>query len=161
MTRSIRRFPTLAVLAALVLTCGLAERCSALILLTDVTPEKANELGITVRSRTRENDVWVQMEFKTTGPMKNFKWADLEVKQGGKHLVTVPILPRKPANDSPEESKQLAFYIDPAALPNAAVTVVVYDAPLTGTGYRFKMKDFLPSSASRKPAQTASSGRRR
>jgi hypothetical protein len=148
-------------LTLLLLVCGLSERCSALILLTDVTKEKAKELGVTVRAITREDDVWVQMEFKTTGPMKNFKWADLELTQGGKHLVTVPILPRKPTNDSPEESKQLAFYIDPAALPNAIVTVVVYDEPLTGTGYRFKMKDFLPSSASRKPAQTAASGRRR
>lgn len=156
MAHAIRRRPTLLFLTLLLLVCGLSERCSALILLTDVTREKAKVLGITVRSKARENDVWVQMEFKTTGPMKNFTWADLELTQGGKQLVTVPILPRKPTNDSPEESKQLAFYIDPAALPNATVTVVVYDEPLTGTGYRFKMKDFLPQAAARKAAQTVS-----
>lgn len=115
-----------------------------------MSKERAKELGIRVRILPSANDdARVQVEFKTTGALREYRWADLELTQGGKRLVSAPLLPRKPARESPEESKQLEFYMDPAALPNATVTIVVDGEPLTGTGYRLKLKDFPAQAASR------------
>jgi len=150
MTLAARRRPSLAFLALLAVLCGLQAPCFALNLIYDVTKERAKELGISVVSRpSANNDARVQVEFKTVGPMKGFEYAHLELTQGGKRLVTAPLMPRKPTQDSPPESVQLDFYIDPAALPNTTVTVYVYGERLTGIGYRLKMKDFLARSASR------------
>ena len=148
MTRSAHRRLSLAFLALLIL-CGLPARCLALAEIADVSKERAKELGITVRLLPRADDVRVQVEFQTTGAMKEFRWADLVLTQGGKPLVTAALLPRKPTRDSPPERKQLEFYIDPAALPNATVTIFVYSVPLSGIGYRLQMKDFQTRAASR------------
>lgn len=142
--------PALVILALSGLVFGLQQRSSALILIEDVSKERAKELGITVRVLPSANeDARVQVDFKTTGPLKGFRYANLTLTQGGKRLVTTPVLPRKPAIDSPEESKQLEFYMDPAYLPHTTVTVVTYSEPLTGIGHRLKMKDFLPQTSSR------------
>jgi hypothetical protein len=77
--------------------------------------------------------------------MKEFRWADLELTQGEKRLVTAALMPRKPSPDS----VHLEFYGDPAALADATVTLFVHDEPLGGTGYRLKMKEFLTPAASR------------
>jgi hypothetical protein len=96
----------LACMAAIALVFGAAERCAALILLTDLTKERPKELGISVRSVLRDTgDVRVQVDFKITGAMRNFRWADLTVSQGNRTLVNAPLLPRKPAQDSPEENR--------------------------------------------------------
>ena len=149
MTLSAHRRSLLPFLVLLLLLCGLPERSSALALITDVSKKRAKELGITVRILpSANNDLRVQVEFKTTGPMKEFRWADFTLNHGEKRLVSTALLPRKPTGESPEESKQFEFYIDPAALPNSTVTVFVYNEPLTGTGYRLKMKEFLAPAAS-------------
>jgi hypothetical protein len=150
MTHSLRRRPSLLVLALFLLLCTLPGRCFALSEIMDVSKKRAKELGITVRSRPSANhDVWVQVEFKAAGAMKEFRWADLELRQGEKRLVTAALMPKKPTQESPSESKLLEFYIDPAALPNSTVTIFVYAEPLSGIGYRLQMKDFLPQAASR------------
>ena len=134
---------------AVALLCGLAQPCLALVRIKDVSPEQAKELGITVRPVRREKDVRVLVDFKTTGAMKNFRYATLALTEGEKTLVSAALMPRKPSTDSGPENVQLEFYVDPAALPNASVTVVGYPEPLTGIGYRLKMKDFPVSPAAR------------
>lgn len=146
MTLSTRRGPALTFLALLLLLCGPPAPCFADYDVADVSAARAKELGIAVRSQpSANNDVWVQVEFQTAGPLKEFRWADLELTQGGKRLVTAALMPRKPTRDS----TQLDFYIDPAALTNATVTIFVADQPLGGTGYRLKMRDSLAPAASR------------
>ena len=146
MTHATHRLPSLPFLALLFALCALPAPCSALDLIKDVSKESAKELGITVSSRTRAEDVWVKVEFKPTGPMKELKRADLVLTQGGKPLVTASLMARKPT----PESFYFDFYVDPAALPNATVTIVVWGDPITGYGYRLKMKDHLPQAASRR-----------
>ena len=105
-----------------------------------MSKERAMELGIAVRSQpSADNGLWVQVEFKTTGDMKEFRWADLELRQGEKRLVHAALRPQNPTPDS----VLLQFYMDPAALPNATVTVFVYPRPRSGIGYRLKMKEFV------------------
>jgi hypothetical protein len=139
---------SLATLAA-AMVCGLAQPCLALILIKDASPDQAKELGIAVRPVRRENDVRVLVDFKTTGALKNFRYANLALTQGEKTLVSAALMPRKPTRDSGPENVQLEFYVDPEALPNASVTVIGYPEPLTGIGYRLKMKDFPVAPASR------------
>ncbi len=128
-------------LVAALLVGGFPKRCSALYSVEDVSRQRAGELGITVRFQPREHDVWVHVEFKTAGPLKEFKWADLTVNQGDKRVVSAALLPRKPTPDSVE----LAFYVDPTALPNSQVTLFAHPGLRGGIGYRLKMKEFAAS----------------
>jgi hypothetical protein len=130
--------PSLLVAAALLLVCGLPRRAPALDLIQDVSKEKAKELGIQVRLQPRERDVWVQVEYRAVGPLKEFKRADLDLTRDGKPLLSASLMPRKPSPDV----MRFDFYIDPAALPDATVMVVVWSDPLTGIAYRLRMKDY-------------------
>lgn len=138
---------TLGVAALLLVSSVAPTPCSALDLLKDVSKEEAKKLGITVQAKPRpqDGDVWVQIEFKPTGPKKEFKYTHLNVTQGGKKLVSATLMPYHPKSDT----TSFDFYIDPDALPNATVTITVWEDPLTGVGYVLKMKDYLPASASR------------
>src|SRR5207253_6373838 len=87
MTLSVRGRPSITALALLVLLWGLPGRCLADVLVEDVSKERAKALGIAVRLQpSANNDVRVQVEFKTVGAMKEFRYADLELTQGGKRL---------------------------------------------------------------------------
>lgn len=144
MTLSARRMRSLPVLALAVVLGGFTTRASALSFITDVSKERARELGIVVSSQPASNDdLWVKVEFKTTGALQGYRYSHLELTRDGKRLLQVELRPRKPAPDSPAENVQLDFYLDPAALPNTTVTVYAYNEPRSGTGYRLKMKDFL------------------
>lgn len=137
----------LGVLTLLLVLTTVPAPCFALDLLRDVSKEEATKLGITVQAKPRpqDGDVWVQIELKPTGPKKEFKYTHLNVTQGGKKLVSATLMPYHPKPDT----LSFDFYIDPAALPNATVTITVWEDPLTGVGYVLKMKDYLPTPASR------------
>src|SRR5262245_45692129 len=94
------RRPPLTALAFVLLLAGLPGRCFAVDEIMEVSPAQARELGITVRLQPRAEDVWVQVEFKPTGPKKEFKYTVLDVTQGGKRLVTTYLMPFKPTPDS-------------------------------------------------------------
>ena len=82
------------------------------------------------------------IEFKTEGALKEFRWAELELTQGGKRLLATDLLPKKPAANSPADAKLLEFYIDPIALSNAAVTIFTGSGFVNGEGYRLHLKDY-------------------
>lgn len=140
MKRSLR--PAHIFLGLLLLLGLLPGRSLALSLLKNVSREEAKELGISVEMKRRPEDVWVKIEFKTTGALKEYRYAMLDVTRDGKRLLMAPLSARKPKVDSPPESKMLEYYIDPAALPNSEVTIFAYPEPLTGYGYRLQMKDY-------------------
>jgi hypothetical protein len=145
--RPVLRHPWLAFAALLLLIGSVPQRCRAEILIGDITPERAKQLGITVHVQPRAEDVWVRVQFKTTGALKGFRYGELELTQGGKRLLSAALMARKPTAQSPAEAQQLEFYVDPAALPNASVMVVAYSRELGGEGYRLRMKDYLPKGA--------------
>ena len=146
MTPSARPRPAVTFLGLLILLCALTGPAFALDLLKDVSKAEAKELGITVRVTPREKDVRVQVDFKPTGPKKEFKYAYLEVTRGGKRLVLAYVMPWKPTPDT----THFEFYTDPAALPETTFTVTVWDDPITGQGYVLRMKDYLPERQSAK-----------
>src|SRR5688500_17045716 len=99
MTRSVRRHRSLPILLASLLLCGFPGRSLALSRISNVSKERAQELGITVRVLPRADDVRVQVEFRTTGALKEFRYANLDVTRGGKTLVSASLMPRQPAPD--------------------------------------------------------------
>lgn len=135
----------LALPALLLLAGALTAPACALDLIQDVSREKARELGITVEVKPRSDDVWVQVHYRPAEPKKPFRRTVLEVTRDGKRLLLTSLVPLKPAPDT----MRFDFYIDPAALPNATVTLIVQEEPLTGIGYRLKMKDFQPPATAR------------
>jgi hypothetical protein len=139
MTLTAHRGP-LTFLALLLLLSGLPGPALALSDIEEVSKERAKELGITVLLKPREDDVSAQVAFTAAGAMKEFRWADLEVTQGGKRLVTVTLLPQKPAPDR----VQLGCSLDPTAVEGTSVTIFVYNDPRSagGIGYRLRLKDF-------------------
>ena len=138
-------------LVGLALLCALQLPAAALTLIKNVTPAQAKELGITVnvQPRPEAGDIWVKIDFKTVGDLKRFTGANLTVTENGKQLVSAQLMASKPAVDSKPEEKQVAFYVEPSALAQTAVTIVSYNEPLTGTGYRLQMKDFMQKTARR------------
>ena len=131
-------------LVTLLLTLGLCGRSFALYGVRDVSKDLAKDLGISVQSKpSANNDTWVQVGFKATGKLKAFTWADLELTQNGKRLVTAQLQPKRPNGD--KDAVLLEFYIDPAAVSNASITIFVHEG-LGGTGYELQMKNFLTAS---------------
>ena len=137
--------------AGLALLCAVQLPAAALVLIKNVTPAEAKELGITVKVQPRPEagDVWVKIDFKTVGDLKRFTGANLVVTKDGKQLVMAHLAASQPAVDSKPEEKQVAFYVEPSALADTSVTIVSYNEPLTGTGYRLQMKDFMQKTARR------------
>lgn len=149
MPSTARFHSTLTSLVLLLMLCGMPARCLAEYLVADMSREQARELGISVRTQPSANhDLRVQVDFKATGRMKEFRWADLELTHDGKRLITAALMARKPLGDKPTDTTRLEFYIAPDALPDASVTLFVADETLGGTAYRLKMKDLATSSGS-------------
>ena len=150
MKRSARSRSALPSLFLWLLLCGPPARCPAEYLVADVSKEQAKELGVVIRTQPSANhDLRVEVEFRATGRMKEFRWADLELTQGGKRLVSAALQPRKPPRNRAADTTRLEFNIDPAALPDASVTLFVADEALGGTGYRLKMKNLATSAGDR------------
>ena len=82
--------PILNVAVLAVLLVVAPGRCLALWEIDQVTRERANELGMEVRStRAGPNDVRMELEFKAEGLLKDFSHVDLRV--GGGDVLVAPL----------------------------------------------------------------------
>ncbi len=145
-TRLSRARRWLVLLSTLVLACGLPTPCFALDLLSDVSKERAKEIGIKVTmGPSANNDVRVQVDFDKDVLKKEFKYAYMDLTRGGKRLVSTYIMPFKPAPNM----LHFEIYLDPEAVADATVTITVWGDPITGNGYRIKLKDFVEKPAAR------------
>jgi len=128
--------------------------CFAEMLITDVSRAKAKEMGVAIRShKNGDAGVKVRLEFRTQGVLKDFNRVELIIcansQLGAKRLVSAPLLAERPAADS----VSACFSADPSYLATSEVWIIVNDPPLGGTGYRFKVIDFI------EPEVTAGSDR--
>ena len=87
-------------LNALVLTLLLfsaSSPCFALMAITHVSKERAKEFGVEIRSKANgPNGVWVELEFKTEGQLKDFNpdrfsRVELQITDGEKSLMTAAL----------------------------------------------------------------------
>jgi hypothetical protein len=123
-----------------------SSQCFAEIVIEDVSTKRAKELGVTIRTNMNgQAGIQVWLEFKTTRELKKYSHVELEIGKGENRIMSAPLLATHPS----PESVAVNFSAYPAFLPKSTLMIVVSDAPLGGTGYRFKVKDFIEPAKSR------------
>lgn len=113
--------------------------CLALMEIADVSPQRAKELGVTLRSRPNgDAGVAVWIEFRAAGVLKNFTRVELRMTSGGKHLMSASLLASRTEN-----KVEAYFSAAPAQLAGSTLLIAVTDAPRTHIGYQFRVKEFV------------------
>lgn len=75
--------------------------CPGLTEITDVSKERAKELGLTVRTHPNGTaGIRVRLEVKTTGELQKFSHVGLLVADGEHELVSTRLLPNRPSPDT-------------------------------------------------------------
>ena len=120
--------------------------CLALMAIAHVTPARAKELGITLRSNPNgDAGVAVRLEFKPVGVLKNFTRVELRLASGGQHLVSAPLQTKRTADGTVEAW----FSAAPEQLAGSTLLIAVTDAPRSHYGYAMAVKDFIVTEPAR------------
>ncbi len=129
---------TLAILAAAVLLVAAPGRCFALRSISPVSKEQAKEMGIEVRTQGNGPQVWVELEFKPEGKLKDFRQVELEIYEGDKFLVGYA-----PLRGQRLDSGRILvrFLADRGYVDKISLTLVA--GPLSDVGYELRVKDFV------------------
>lgn len=129
----------IAPLSAAAIWLAAAGPCFALWEIAEVSPEKAKELGMEVRSQAAGPDaVRVELEFKPEGVLKGFGHVDLRVGPGDPPLATAPLQEDR----SKPGRVVVSFTADRSRLEQFHLWVMVPE-PLGGTAYELRVKDFV------------------
>ena len=131
-----------------VLLLGVPSPCFALWEIAPVSKERAKELGMQVRTTaTGPNHVIVDLEFKTEGKFKefspegkfkDFSRVDLRIGEGDNPPVTAALREDR----SKPGRVVVSFTADRGQLDKINLWVMV-PAPLGGTAYDLRVKDFV------------------
>ena len=125
--------------AAAVLLVVTPSPCLALWLIDHVTSERANELGMEVRTAAAgPKQVRVELEFKLAGELKDFSRVDLRVGQGDNPPVTAPL---KEDRSKPGRVV-VSFSADHAQVDQLSLWVMV-PGPDGGVIHDLRVKDFV------------------
>ena len=144
-----RIFPMKTILASLVLTFLTLAAPSpglAMMEITFVSKERAKEMGIEVRSQANgPNEVWVELEFKAVGALKDFNpehhsCVSLGIQDGKKFLLGYTALEQK---RSASGGIVVRFMANRAFLDQVSLTIVVGAGLIPGGGYELHVKDFV------------------
>jgi hypothetical protein len=107
-----------------------------------LTKEEAKVMGIEVRAKPSGPDhVWLELEFKPEGKLKQFTHVELVMAEGEKSLVVSAVL-RETLSSS--GSVVVAFTASRAYLEKTTLSVVMRDPREAGDHtYELRMKDFV------------------
>ena|ERR1700722_9267113 len=132
--KTILKLSVLAILVAIA-----ASPCLALMGLSPLTKERAKELGMNVRIQGDGPEVWVELEFKPVGELKEFDHVSLEISDRGKTLVGYT-----PLKDTRTESGNVVvrFMAGRVHLEKIALWVVT-GPPGNMSAYTLSVKDFV------------------
>jgi hypothetical protein len=123
-------------------------RCFADTIIEDVSKSQAKDMGVTIRTeKNGDAGIRVWMEFKTTGKFKEFAYVEVQIGEGAGRVMSAPLQVSHPKSE--RENVAVQFSADPAYLPKSTLWLFVNDVPLGGTGYRFKVKDFIESESAK------------
>ena len=127
--------------SALAVLLGVAASPSfAMMLIADVSAARAKELGMEIRSNAAgPNAVRVELEFETKGELKSFNRVDLEIREGGRFLLTSSLREDR----SKPGCVTVSFAADRAQLDKLVLRVVVQPNFGDMTGYELRLKDFV------------------
>jgi len=117
-----------------------SSQCFALMGLQIVARERAKELGMEIRiTNSGPDNVWVELEFKAEGELKDFSHVSLEIREGDRLLVGYAPLRDKRSSSG---SVIITFMASRAYLDRITLRVVV--GPAMGqSGYELRVKDFV------------------
>ena len=122
------------------LLLGLPGRCFAEYGVMEVSRADAKEMGITIRTNGNgDAGIQVTMEFAASGKLQHFTHAQVQIGEGKDRIMSASLREDR----SSAGSVTVRFSADPAYLSRSMLWVYVRDAPLGGTAYRLKVKDFL------------------
>ena len=120
--------------------------CFAEYTIFDVSMAQAKEMGVTIRSeKNGDAGIRVWMEFKATGKLKEFAYVEVQIGEGKSRIMSAPLRVSHPSPGS----VAVQFSADLGYLRKSALEIFVDAAPLGGTIYRFKVKDFIEPETSK------------
>ena len=123
-----------------VLLAAASSTCLAMMSIGDVSKERAKELGMEIRfTANGPNDVWVELEFKAEGELKDAGRVDLEVGDGKTTLVSYASLQEQRTSSG---SVVVRFMANRANLDKITLTVVAGQVSDL-RGYVLHVKDFV------------------
>ncbi len=114
--------------------------CFAMMDIDLVSPKRAKELGMEIRSNAAGPDaVRIELEFKPDGELKDYSRVDLEMHQNGKLLMTSILREER----TKPGRVVVSFAADRGSLDKITLRVVTQSAPRDMVGYELRMKDFV------------------
>ena len=119
-----------------------ASPCFALRSIGIVSKEQAKELGMVVRMEGTGAQVWVELEFKAEGELKNFEQVELEIRDGEKLLLGYAALREKRSADG---KIVVRFRAERVYVDQITLTVVVG----LDLGLEVRVKDFVEAKKGR------------
>ena len=131
---------TTASLSLTLLLFAPSDRCLADMGIVEVSRERAKELGLEVRfTENGPNEIWVELEFKPEGKLKDFKHVSLEIRDGGKLLLGyAPLGEKRPKSGS----VVVGFLVNRSYLDKVTLSVVT-GFPMNMTGHELRLKEFV------------------
>jgi len=128
----------MAVLAVLLVAAS--SPCFAFWSVGPVSKEQAKELGIEIRSKpSGPHAVWVELEFKPEGRLREFSHADLRISEGEKVLVRAALREDR----SKPGRVAVSFTSDRAQLNKITLWLFVANMMPGGTIHELQVEDFL------------------
>jgi hypothetical protein len=128
----------ISVLAVLLVVA--ASPCLADMGIGPVSKAGAKELGLEMRfTANGTNEVWVELEFKAEGKLKDFSHVSLEIGEGDKLLVGYAALREERSSSG---SVVVRFLANRAYLDKITLRVVA-GQPMDQRGYDLRVKDFV------------------
>lgn len=132
--KTIRLFGTLAFLLL-----ANSNLCLALMEIDFLTPARAKELGMEIRTMPVGSDaVRVELEFPAKGVFQNFSRVDLDFSDKGKSLLSSSLREERPKPGR----IMVSFAADRAKLDKLTLRVVT-GVPMQMMGYELRVKDFV------------------
>lgn len=111
-----------------------------------LTKEKAKQkYGITMHAR-RNGDAGIKvwLEFRRTGWLEKFSWAELRMRgTDGSHLLSAQLQPNPAHHRQAKDVTTVAFSASPEQLAHCSFLVVCYGSNEGDVGYYLPVQDFL------------------
>ncbi|MCI0541466.1 MAG: hypothetical protein L0Z50_40215 [Verrucomicrobiales bacterium] len=114
--------------------------CFALIIIEPVSKERAKQLGVELRLKgSGTNEVWVELEFKADGELKDFSHVSLEIREEGELLVGYVPLRGQPSDSG---RVHVGFMANRAYLKKVILRMVT-SRPKDIKGFDLLVMDFV------------------
>jgi hypothetical protein len=129
-----------ALLALTFLPLAAPSLCFAEMGIVHVSKERAKKLGMVLRLKGNgPNEVWVELDFKAEGELRDYIHVSLEIREGEKLLVGYAPMRERSSSSG---RVVVGFMANRAYLDNVTLRVVT-GHPMNMTGHDLRVKDFV------------------